>query len=145
MTENSLILVDSNILVYAYDISEKQKRPKALKLIEDCWEGKLKLCVSVQNLSEFFYVLTNKVQYPLSSTETGERVNAILNSPKWQVFSITKEVISEAIALCKRYGINYWNSLIVAVMKRNRISKIYTENTRDFLKVAGIEVINPLK
>ncbi|MBI2076092.1 MAG: PIN domain-containing protein [Candidatus Aenigmarchaeota archaeon] len=145
MPENSLILVDSNILVYAYDINEKGKRPKALKIIQSCWEGKLKLCVSAQNLSESFFILTNKVQYPLSVAEAGERVQAIINSSKWKVFDITKEAVSNAMVLSKNHGMVYWDSLIASVMKLNGVSTIYTENTKDFSKLPGIEVVNPLR
>lgn len=145
MPENNFMLVDSNILVYAYDISEKEKRPKALKIIQSCWEGKLKLCVSVQNLSESFFILTNKVQYPLSVSEAGERVQAIINSSKWKVFVITKEAVSNAIDLSKNHGTVYWDSLIASVMKLNGVSTIYTENTKDFSKIPGVEPINPLK
>ncbi len=145
MRENSPILVDSNILVYAYDTSEAEKRPRALKIIEECWEGKTELSVSVQNLSELFFILTNKVQYPLSSSEAGERAKAIINSPRWKVFDITRETIPLAVDLSKSHGTSYWDCLIAAVMKQNGVSKIYTENTKDFLKIPGIEAVNPFR
>lgn len=145
MTENNLTLVNSNILVYAYDTSEKEKRPKALKIIQSCWEGKLKLCVSAQNLSESFFILTNKVQYPLSVAEAGKRAQAIINSSKWKVFDVTKETVSDAIDLSKNHGTVYWDSLIASVVKLNAVSTIYTENTKDFSKIPSIEAINTLK
>lgn len=142
---DDLILVDSNILVYAYDINEKEKRPKALKIIQSCWEGKLKLCVSVQNLSESFFILTNKVQYPLSASEAGERIQSLLDSSKWKVFDITRETVSGAVEISKTHGTVYWDSLTASVMKLNGVSTIYTENTKDFLKIPGINAVNPIK
>lgn len=145
MPENSLALVDSNILVYAYDVNEKEKRPKALKIIQSCWERKSSLCVSVQNLSESFFILTNKVQYPLSVQEAGERIQAIISSSNWKVFDITKEAVSNAIRLSEKNRTVYWDSLIASVMKLNDVSTLYTENIKDFSRIPGIYAVNPLK
>ena len=145
MPENSLALVDSNILVYAYDTNEKEKRPKALRIIQSCWERKSNLCVSVQNLSESFFILTSKVQYPLSIQEAGERIQAIISSSNWKVFDITKEAVSNAIRLSEKHGTVYWDSLIASVMKLNGVSAIYTENIKDFSRIPGICAVNPLR
>ena len=40
-------------------------------------------------------------------------------------------------------NINYWDAFIAATMIENKIFNIYTENTKDFLKIDGIKARNP--
>jgi predicted nucleic acid-binding protein len=57
-------LIDTNVLVYAYDVSEKGKRPIARSLLDEVWDHGGGV-VTLQNLSEFFVVVTGKVQRPI--------------------------------------------------------------------------------
>ena len=108
---DELALIDSNLLSYVFDRSEPEKRRICKELVADCWKGKLKYAVSVQNLSEFYVVVTRKIEHP----------------------------IPEAVA--KRF-IHYWDALIAATMKENKIFCIYTENG-DFKSIPWLKVINP--
>lgn len=54
-------LIDTNVLVYAYDVSEKVKRRVARSLLDEVWEQGGGV-VTLQNLSEFFVVVTAKVE-----------------------------------------------------------------------------------
>jgi predicted nucleic acid-binding protein len=52
-------LIDTNILVYAYDISESTKHDIAKDILKQIWQdGGGVVCV--QNLMEFFVVITKK-------------------------------------------------------------------------------------
>ena len=63
MTEDSkLFLLDTNIIVYAYDRSEIAKKKKAEELLGKCFDGLIELAISNQNLAEFVYVATRKSQ-----------------------------------------------------------------------------------
>ena len=46
-------LIDTNVLVYAYDVSEKVKRRVARSLLDEVWDQGGGV-VTLQNLSEFF-------------------------------------------------------------------------------------------
>ncbi|MBI3754540.1 MAG: hypothetical protein HY265_00015 [Deltaproteobacteria bacterium] len=57
-------LVDTNILVYSYDTYDAIKHQRAEALIQERWlhaDGVL----SIQNLSEFYAIITSKVKNPL--------------------------------------------------------------------------------
>jgi predicted nucleic acid-binding protein len=65
MNGNDEYLVDTNILVYAYDTSEVDKHTKAKEIVERVWnEGGG--VVTVQNLGEFVFIITRKVKTPIS-------------------------------------------------------------------------------
>lgn len=63
-------LIDTNVLVYAYDLSEKMRRQVARKMLDQIWDEGGGV-VAVQNLSEFFVVVTRKVQHPITVSFCG--------------------------------------------------------------------------
>lgn len=62
---NDNILVDSNVLVYAYDRSEPQKQTQAVRVLDHWMAGYLGV-LSTQVLAEFFMTVTKKIIAPLS-------------------------------------------------------------------------------
>jgi len=57
---DEICLIDTNILVYAYDESEGKKHEICKGLIDECWRLRKKYSISIQNLSEFYVVITKK-------------------------------------------------------------------------------------
>jgi len=138
-------LIDSNILVYAYDKSDTLKHEKCLKILRECFKGNSLLAVSIQNLSEFFVIITRKVQKPLLPSQAKIIVQDIVNSNYFVKIEPQKEQVLEAINLSMEKGISYWDSLIAAAMKKHDIFCIYTENEKEFKKIEWLNVVNPLK
>jgi predicted nucleic acid-binding protein len=66
-------LFDTNILVHAYTISDERKHEIALTLIERVWEGE-KAATALQNLCEFFFVVTRKGRQAFISSCRRNRV-----------------------------------------------------------------------
>jgi len=58
--------VDTNVLVYAYDVSAGAKHERARALLEEFWESGAG-CLSIQVLQEFYVNVTRKVAHPLDS------------------------------------------------------------------------------
>ena len=55
-------LIDSNVLVYAYDESDNLKHRVAGELFDEILSKDINCGMSVQNLSEFFVIITEKVK-----------------------------------------------------------------------------------
>jgi len=142
MTGNDAKLVDTNILVYAYDMNAGKKHSLAKELVKERWikqDGFL----SVQNLAEFYYVSTRKLPKKL---DAGQAKQVIMDFA--QGFSIIKydeNTVINAIGNQISYNISFWDSLIVSTMEENSISTIITENEKDFRKIKWLKVINPFK
>ena len=68
MKENEEFLVDTNILVYAYDTSEGEKHTKAKEIVEKVWK-KGGGAITLQNLAEFVFVVIRKVKNPIPISE----------------------------------------------------------------------------
>jgi predicted nucleic acid-binding protein len=145
MKENETCFFDTNILVYAYDISEEEKRVVCNKLLSQVFLSKLNGVISAQVLAEVFYVLTNKVKNPLDAEEAKKIIFNFLKSENWLKISYDENTLEKAINTSIDVKIDLWDALIAETMKENGINKIYTENEKDFKKIPGIKVINPLK
>ena len=53
MKDDPLYLIDTTILIYAYENEESSKKAIAQKLLVECFKGSKKYVISSQNLAEF--------------------------------------------------------------------------------------------
>lgn len=137
-------LFDTNILVQAYTISDERRHEIALSLIERVWAGE-EAATTLQNLCEFFFVVTRKVTKPISPSAAESVLRGILLSSQWTVIDRTPETVFKAIELVKAYRVPFWDALIAACMLEHGIHTIVTENERDFKKTPDVTIINPFK
>ena len=69
-------LLDSNVLVYAYDVHEPEKQARAVEVLDRLQptrQGRL----STQVLGEFYRVATGKLPSPLDPPEAAARVERL--------------------------------------------------------------------
>lgn len=137
-SESRAVLIDTNILVYAY-AENSPKRVRAAQLLKDCFKGNLKLVISLQNLAEFCSVSLEK--YKLESKEVEETVEELIGCKNFVKLAYREETILKAVAIQKRYKIHFWDALIAATMIENGINMIYSEDSA-FNKVDGIKAVN---
>lgn len=134
-------LIDTNILVYAYDRDAGEKHETARDIVKESWEKGGIVCL--QNLSEFFVVITSKVEKPVSIKQAREIVEDVISSEEWIVIVRTEESFKKAMELTQKTGIHLWDTMISATMLSYGITRIITENKSDFSQIKGIEPINP--
>jgi len=135
-------LFDTNVLVYAYDVSEKAKHQVARALLDEVWDQGGGV-TTLQNLSEFFVVVTGKVQRPISVASARTIVSDIARSSRWLVIDRQVSTMMTAMDLVARVRAPYWDALIAVCMMEHGLHTIVTENERDFKKIPNITVINP--
>lgn len=140
---DELALIDSNILIYDFDASDKLKHKKAKEILDACWTGKKRYAVSIQNLSEFFVNVTNKIEEPISIEDGTIAVKKMIMFNWLTKLEPTKQCVERALELCAQQKIHYWDALIAATMIENGIFSIITENTKDFSKIREIQAKNP--
>lgn len=142
--KDEVILVDTNILVYAYDTFDKKKHEKCRAIAEAAFRGDEKFAVSNQILAELFFVLTKKLKRPFLYEDAEAIVLGIADSINWIKINYTHETVKRAVTISKDFNISIWDSLIAVSALENEIKKIYTENTKDFRKITNINSINPI-
>ncbi len=135
-------LIDTNILVYAYDSSEGKKHEVANELLKKIWqEGGGIVCL--QNLMDFFVVITRKVKTPVTISQAKIVVGDFLKSENWLVIDRDEDTFLSAIDLVANHEVPFWDSMIASCMKENEITQIVTENKKDFEKAPDIKVSSP--
>lgn len=143
-TSDEICLIDTNILVYAYDESEGKKHEICKRLIDECWRLREKYSISIQNLSEFYVVITKKIENPVPMEMAKEIIEDIIEFQNWILMDYDPRTILSAIELNMVYQVHYWDALIAATMRENEIFSIYTEDG-DFKNIPWLNVINPLE
>ena len=139
------ILIDTNVLVYAYDTTDHSRHEKAKKLLEKCWRKEVLYALSSQNLGEFFIIITKKVPHPLPVDEAEQIINDICSFSGWVIIHYTQKTMQQAIRLYKIRKKQFWDTLIIATMIEAGVTTIFTENEKDFSSFEHIKAINPFR
>lgn len=137
---NDKIFVDTNILVYAHDLSAGGRHAKASAVIENLWEAETG-ALSAQVIQEFYVTITRKIKNPLKPAEARE---IIRNYLAWPVQVNDAELTIRASEIEEKNSLSFWDSLIVAAALRLQAKKIITEDLNHGQIFEGILIENPL-
>lgn len=145
---SKLALIDTNILVYAID-KESPFHNISRTILKKVAQGSVLGCVSIQNLMEFYSVVTSKqiFKQPLTYLQAWKEILNLIQSgitviyPEKAILNIVSELILESKLEGKRIDDLY----LVATMLVNEVYTIYTANDKDFTSFTkDIQVVNPL-
>ena len=135
-------LVDTNVLVYAYDRSEPEKRAQAIEILDALVKNGSGV-LSPQILSEFYTVATRKLAAPLTPQEGYTSLSNYIRS--WNMVDLTSLVVLEAARGARDHRLAYWDSLIWATAKMNQIPTVLSEDFSHGSVLEGVRFINPFK
>ncbi|MBI5407640.1 MAG: PIN domain-containing protein [Nitrospirae bacterium] len=136
------VFIDTNILLYAYDIDAGIKHNIAREVIRRCWEEASGV-ISIQVLSEFFARATREGGSFVSVDEAESIVKNLSHS--WTVIIPDVPVVLEAIRGRKVHQLSFWDALIWAAAKQAKINTVYTEDFQHGRVVEGVSFVNPFK
>jgi predicted nucleic acid-binding protein len=131
--------VDTNVLLYAHDRSAGAKRDAAVALITRLIDEESGL-LSTQVLMEFFVSATRKLPQRLDERRATEIVQ---DFGTWPVFTPLVSDVVAATKLCRRYGIHFWDALIVQGAVSLGADVLWSEDLNAGQKYAGVPVRNP--
>lgn len=137
MTE---ILIDTNILVYGFDLAEREKRAHALNVLRELQNNSLG-CISVQCLSEFFNAVTRGRNPKLPMEKALQYVQGYLLS--FPTFLLTPSIVLTAARGVKDYSLSFYDAQIWACALTNDIPVIFSEDFQDGQVIEGIRFVNP--
>ncbi len=141
-------LLDSNILVYAWNRQAPQHEA-ARELREQAFRGLLPACLCPQVLREFYAVVTHprRVANPLPPLLAAGEIRKYLAGPVALLCPGPRDVriLADLVARYNVIGQEVHDAALVATMLANRVTRIYTANTRDFIMFEGIEAVNPFQ
>ncbi|MGH2726042.1 MAG: PIN domain-containing protein [Actinomycetota bacterium] len=139
--ERGLSFVDTNVLVYAHDASEKEKGPLAQAILARLWQQRTG-AISTQVLQEFYNVATRRFDPPMRRAEARNLVAAY---GEWPVIGVDVALIVAASQLEERHTLSFWDALIVEAARRAGASRIVSEDLQAGRRFAGIQIVNPFQ
>jgi predicted nucleic acid-binding protein len=136
---NATVFVDTNVLVYARDASEAKKQPAAAEWIRRLW-AEQRGRISMQVLSEYYAVVTRKLDPGLNPDDAWEDVTALL---AWEPQPIDHSVMLRARDIERRYALSWWDSMIVATAQLQNCAVLLTEDLQHGLVCGSVTIRNP--
>jgi predicted nucleic acid-binding protein len=136
------ILVDTNILLYAYDRGEPVKQSKAATVLDYLATKRLGV-LTPQVLAEFFVNATRKLEKPLTVAQAYDRIQNYLLS--WEVLDMTGSIVLEAVRGVNTYKMSYWDAQIWAAARLHQIPLIFTEDFNVGAVIEGVRFVNPVE
>ena len=134
----SVDFLDTNVLVYAYDVTDPKKQKIAQDLINRALAGEIS--ISTQVLAEFATTLLHK----LSPSARSEDVIAILDTfAPIKVVLPDEGVVRRAVEARAAYGIHFYDGMIVAAAERAGCKRIWSEDLNAGKKYFGVAVQDP--
>lgn len=115
------------------------KHARAKQLIEELWRNRSGV-VSTQVLQELCVNLRRKAGKPVGLKTVREIIADYL---AWDVVTNTGESILDALEVEDRYGISFWDALVVQAAETSGAEVLYSENLSHGQIYDGVRVVNP--
>ena len=130
--------LDSNVLIYAYDTTDPAKHKIGQELVRRAQSGEF--LISTQVLAEF----ASTFLYKMSPAASPKDILSILQVLyPIRTISPDAETVRRAVEAHARYGIHFYDGMIVAAAERAGSVRIWSEDLNSQQKYFGIEVANP--
>lgn len=134
------VFLDTNILVYTFDVGAPRKRDRARSIVREALE-KGNGVISWQVAQEFLHVALRKFENPLTPGEASDYLDQVLR-PLWKIFP-SPEVFQEALLIQRQAQYGLYDSLIVASALQSEASILYSEDLQHGRAFGKTLIVNP--
>ncbi|KNZ33591.1 MAG: twitching motility protein PilT [Methylibium sp. NZG] len=133
------IFLDTNVLLYGVDDRDLTKRDRARAWIVACWERRCGR-ISTQVLNEYY----SNARRKFSSVIAGGDARAeVRRYQLWRPWVIDHPTVETAWAVESRYGLNYWDALMVAAAQQQGCVLLLTEDMQHDQIIDKVRIVNP--
>lgn len=129
--------LDTNVLVYAVDDADPLKRDRAREVLGGSAD---QLVLSAQVLSEFYVVVTRKLDDPMTEADAAEAVRGLARLP---VVVADSDLVEAAVALSWESQISFWDAQIIAAAMIAGCDRVLTEDLSHGAEVGSVRIENP--
>jgi len=134
--------LDTNILVYSVDPSDRSKQRRASDLIRDALADGQGI-ISYQVIQEFCSLARRKFAKPFTWRDLGEFLEKVL-VPLCEVQS-SVALYRSCLGVAEQMGFSFYDSAIIAAAAQARCETLYTEDMNAGQVVSGVKIVNPFK
>jgi len=143
------ILLDTNILVHAYNKSSPHQQ-EAANILKKALKGETNACLTPQILYELFAVVTNpkRVEKPLPIAEAADLCIDLWESNNIDKLNHSEVTLLEVFKLVKKLKLDrakIFDCVLAVIAKENNVKTIFTENIDDFKRYSFLKTHNPFE
>jgi predicted nucleic acid-binding protein len=135
---SALEFLDTNVLVYSYATTDLRKQEVARGLVRKALAGHI--ATSTQVLAEFAATLLHKVVPKVDAESLLFALDSFAPIP---IIVTDAEMVRRAVEVRGRYGLHFYDSLIVAAAEHAGCQRIWSEDLKSGQEYFGISVQNP--
>lgn len=139
MLSGLTVFVDTNVLLYADDGRDQDKRTTARQWLLSLWQQRLGR-LSTQVLNEYYANATRKLGMP-----QGDARAKVRRFQLWQPWQIDHQTVETAWGFEARFGTSYWDSLIIAAASQSGCAFLLTEDLQHNQQMDAVKIINPFR
>lgn len=138
--QDARVFFDTNVLLYLFDRTSPEKRHVAAEVFSKHQQnGSLRL--SLQVVHEFTANLLSK-KFGVPRMTVAELVASLL---ALEVIVLRGEDTLTALQFMGKFGLSFWDALILATATREGCTILYSEDFQDGRVYDTIEVVNPFR
>ncbi len=130
--------LDSNVLIYAYDVSNPAKQKIAQGFVLKAIAGGM--VMSTQVLAEFAATLLHKLS---PAARPGNVIAALDALGPIKLITPDGDIVRRAVEAHAAYGLHFCDGMIVAAAERAGCERIWSEDFNPAQKYFGIAIVNP--
>ena len=132
------LFVDTNILIYALDPADLQKRQVSADLLRRTIRSRI-LTLSPHSLNEVYRVLTQRRKI----MPVAEARAYLSGLAPWCIAPLDPQTTIRAWAVQDDIGTSWWDSLMLAAALRAECALFVSEAMQDGQDVSGMRIVNP--
>lgn len=134
------ILLDTNVLVYAFDADERVKQTRALEVLV-ALQRRGSAAVSSQVLGEFFVTATRKFPTSMDASVAASHVQRF--AEVFEVLDCGLAVTLEALRGVVRYRLAFYDAQVWATARLNHVALVLSEDLPGAAEIEGVRFANP--
>lgn len=136
----TLVVIDTNVIVYRYDARDDTKRRTAASLLRHLSQTGMGL-LPVQCLAELSSVALNKLPTRWTPDELSDALLRLRTA--FDVLPLTSAVVLEAIRGVRDHQMSYYDAQVWAAARLGQADIVVSEDFNDGSTLDGIAFINP--
>ena len=129
--------IDTNVLVYADDARDPEKRARARDLIRNLLLERRGV-VSLQVLQEFFAAATRKLGMDAATAR-----DRLLLYGRFELIPLAFDDLLAAVDLHRLHGLSLWDALIVRAAQNGNCGVLNSEDMQSGRVIDSLTILNP--
>jgi len=139
MPSDLIVFVDTNVLLYSEDGANANKQRLARDWLRVLWQRRCGR-VSTQVMHEFYVNATRKLRPAMPA---GDARAEVRRYQRWQPWVVDHATVETAWAVESRFGLSYWDALMVAAALQQGCKCLLTEDLQHGQLIDGLRIFNP--